>query len=109
MADKVLSTITVQGLDDIPDGTYVNNPESTAGQFSASKAYAIGDHVFYNRKLYKFTSAHAAGAWNAAHVTEVTIGSEIKALDGEVGAIKNDFAELGLSVVDGALNITYNS
>ena len=30
-------------------------------------------------------------------------------LDEAIGQIKNDFAELGLSVVDGALNITYNS
>lgn len=109
MADKVLSTITVQGLDDIPDGNYVNNPESTAGQFSTSTAYAIGDFVFYNRKLYRFTAAHAAGAWNAAHVTEVTIGAEVATNTEEIGALKNDFTQLGLSVVDGAMNITYNS
>ena len=31
--------------------------------FSTVTAYAVGDIVFYDRKLWKFTAAHAAGAW----------------------------------------------
>ena len=37
------------------------------------------------------------------------VTDDIEELQTDVGAIKNDFAELGLSVVNGALNITYNS
>ena len=49
-----------------------------ADEFSASTAYAIGDYVIYNGKLYRFTSAHAAGAWASGDVTEVIIGDELK-------------------------------
>jgi len=42
--------------------------------FSATTAYAIGDLVEYtDGKTYRFNQAHTAGAWNAAHVDEVTI------------------------------------
>lgn len=30
--------------------------------------YAVGDIVFYDRKLWKFKTQHAAGAWNPEHV-----------------------------------------
>lgn len=43
---------------------YVTKP------FSTSKAYAVGDTCIYNGKLYVFTSAHSAGAWNNAHASE---------------------------------------
>ena len=36
--------------------------------FDTSTAYAIGDYVIYLTDLYRFTSTHAAGAWNAGHV-----------------------------------------
>lgn len=55
-----------------------------AETFATNKAYAIGDYVVYNggsgRKLYKFTAAHSAGAWNSTQVTEVKVGSEIKSI-----------------------------
>lgn len=41
--------------------------------FTTTTAYAVGDIVFYDRKLYKFTSAHAAGAWTGNDVTEYSI------------------------------------
>jgi len=37
-----------------------------AEDFSTSKAYAIGDYVVYNSKIWKFTVAHSAGAWNSS-------------------------------------------
>ena len=36
--------------------------------FSESKAYAAGDVVNYNGRLYKFTSDHAVGAWTGTDV-----------------------------------------
>ena len=44
-----------------------------------------------------------------ATLTTTGAAADAKKTGDEIGAIKNDFAELGLSVVDGALNITYNS
>lgn len=42
-------------------------------EFSTSTAYAIGDIVTYNNSLYEFTSAHSAGAWNSADVTQIDV------------------------------------
>lgn len=41
--------------------------------FSEATAYAVGDKVFYDRRIYRFTTAHAAGAWNAAQVEAVSM------------------------------------
>lgn len=77
------------------DPTYHNNAKYYAEQggaanlaqtFDASTAYAADDYVLYNSKLWRFTTAHAAGAWNASHVAEV------KAMD-EVSDLKGDFSE----------------
>lgn len=42
-------------------------------EFSTSTAYSVGDYVTYNNSLYEFTSAHSAGAWDSADVTEVSV------------------------------------
>lgn len=47
-----------------------------APDFSASTAYAAGDYVFYNNQLYKFTSAHAAGAWTGTDAVAVSYALE---------------------------------
>lgn len=78
------------------DPTYHNNSKyyaelggaaNLADAFSTSIAYAVDDYVLYNSKLWRFTTAHAAGAWNASHVAEV------KAMD-EVSDLKGDLSEL---------------
>ena len=40
--------------------------------FSTSTAYAEGDIVTYNHKLYKFKTAHSAGAWNSSEVDQIS-------------------------------------
>ena len=57
-----------QSLTKLLENTTLGFPE-----FTTTTAYAVDDKVFYDRRLWKFTSAHAAGAWNAAHVTEFSI------------------------------------
>lgn len=42
-------------------------------EFSTSTAYAVGDIITYNNSLYEFTSAHSAGAWNSADVTQINV------------------------------------
>ena len=44
-----------------------------ADSFDVTKNYSIGDMVLYDGLLYRFTSAHAAGAWNSSHVTAATV------------------------------------
>ena len=49
--------------------------ESIAPVFSTTTAYAVGDYIYYDDKLYRFTAAHSAGTWNTSQVTEVTVGN----------------------------------
>lgn len=57
-----------------------------AEDFSTSKAYAIGDWVIYNSTLYRFTSAHAAGAWNASEATATDVEDEVAAVKAVIPA-----------------------
>lgn len=91
MADKVLQSITVPSL----NKTFVNTPTSIAPTFNATQSYDVGDYVFYNRKLYRFTSAHSAGTWLETDATEVTVGSELG------GTIKDVRIYPGASIVSG--------
>ena len=49
---------------------------NVAAEFSTSTAYAVNDLVLYGGVLYKFTSAHTAGAWNSSQVTAVDSSTE---------------------------------
>ena len=55
--------------------------------FSTTKAYAVGDYVIYGNKLYKFTTAHPAGDWNASHVTETTVAAELATQNKNFGGV----------------------
>ena len=70
------------------DGTdYTINDPNIGDEFSASTFYNVGDHVNYKGDLYVFTSAHAAGAWNAAHAAKVKLGAEMA---GAMAAIRQN-------------------
>lgn len=61
--------------------------KTIAPDFSTSTAYGVGDSVYYENKLYRFIEAHAAGAWNSAHVTQVTVGGSIKRVKAEIADV----------------------
>lgn len=82
--------------------------------FSTVTAYAVEDKCFYDRRLYKFTAAKAAGAWNPTKVTEFSIkeycdaivaalqeglesGSIISALAGNLESWAEDVSEVSNS------------
>ena len=70
MAETTFHSITLPGA----------NPARvplTAVEFSTSTAYKVRDYCTYQGKLYICSTAHAAGAWNAAHFTEVNVCDEI--------------------------------
>lgn len=48
-----------------------------ADAFDSTTAYSVGDYVTYEHRLYRFTSAHSAGAWNSAEVTEVSLSDQV--------------------------------
>ena len=65
--------------------------------FDTSTAYAIGDYVIKDATMYRFKTAHTAGAWNASQVDEVTVGSEIKDIKqatSEIDDLKADLSEI---------------
>ena len=62
---------------------------SIAEEFSTSKAYAVGDMVMYDSKLYKFKTAHSAGAWNVAQVDTVSVNDEISSLSNDLNELKD--------------------
>ena len=42
---------------------------SLASLFNTSTAYAVGDIITYQNRLYECTTAHSAGAWDSSHFT----------------------------------------
>ena len=79
--------------------------------FSTTNAYAVDDKVFYDRKLWKFTSAHAAGAWAAADVTEFSVKEYMDALAARI--VKENpaldlFITLGQGIYYGIANESMN-
>lgn len=73
-----------------------------AGDFSTSTAYAVGDYVIYNDKLYEFTSAHPAGAWNSDHVMQTTTTDEIKQLKNTISGGIHYIGKTTSKLYDGA-------
>lgn len=69
--------------------TYEIVPE-IAPLFSENTAYAVGDCVIKDAVLYRFTTAHAAGAWIGTDAEEVTVGNELTSLKADF----NNFNEL---------------
>ena len=47
-----------------------------AREFSSSTAYAKGDLCLYGGILYRFTSAHSAGAWTGSDAEAVDSSAE---------------------------------
>ncbi len=73
--DAAKSQALSHTLRDTPDRNALGYPA-----FSTVTAYSAGDIVFYNNTLWKFTSNHTAGAWNAAEVEAVDLKTLIDAL-----------------------------
>ena len=55
----------------VPSGTTTLEGPYSGVPFDATADYAAGDCVIYNNKLYKFDSAHSAGAWTGSDATEI--------------------------------------
>ena len=63
--------------------TLVNTPDKSVlgfPAFSTVTAYAVGDVVYYDNKLWKFTTAHAADQWDENDVTEYTVADLVNDL-----------------------------
>lgn len=60
-----------------------------AGQYSATKTYGVGDHVFYNGTLYRCSTAiTTAEAWTAAHWTVSKLADDVTSQSESIGSDK---------------------
>ena len=67
--------------------TLVNTPDKGAlgyPAFSTVTAYTTGTVVYHLNKLWRFTSDHAAGAWNSSHVEEFDIKTLVDELQDHI-------------------------
>lgn len=58
--------------------------------FSTSTAYAVGDCVIKDAVLYRFKTAHSAGAWSASEVEAITVGKELTELNERLRLLVDD-------------------
>ena len=72
-----------QTLANTPDKSVLGFPA-----FSTVTAYAVDDVVYYGNKLWRFTTAHAAGQWDENDVTEYTVADLVNDL--KAGLLSGD-------------------
>nr|DAW00770.1 MAG TPA: hypothetical protein [Bacteriophage sp.] len=56
-------------------------------EFNPEVDYAVGDYAIRNNKVWKFTTAHPAGAWDESHVKATKILSEARELTENFGGL----------------------
>ena len=78
-ASYIAKTTVLQTADAIVLEAEKTSAINIVPAFSTSAAYAVGAFVSYNGKVYKFTSAHSAGAWNASQVAESNVTEYVAA------------------------------
>lgn len=79
---------------------YVIDDPTVAPVFVADTAYSVGQYVKRGGNLYRFTTNHAAGAWNASHVSQVILGDEVSNLKSALDVFDNQLGayEYGMLV-----------
>jgi len=82
-------------------------------EFSSSETYAIGDLVAYNKKVYQYTAAHTAGAFDAGEATELGTVDDadfLKVNDGWIKQLTNNAHVVDASSDTGMnLDMFYNT
>lgn len=86
-ADRAINRIYVYRTNASAAGTGEFQFVLEATWFSATVAYAVGEYVIYSNALYKCTTIHPAGAWDAGHFTagENVAAADLLALFPKVG------------------------
>ena len=74
-------------------------------EFSSSETYAIGDLVAYNKKVYQYTAAHTAGAFDAGEATELGTVDDADFLPGFQG---RTFFHIQTEYLSGRFGRDYN-
>lgn len=92
--EKIITDLMTSQLGVDMEDLYLNGDEDKGKvpAFSAATAYAKGDEVIYDGKLYVFTAAHAAGAWTGTDAEEIGTQGDVDFLkinDGWIKQISN--------------------
>ena len=95
-------TMSVQDALDSLIGYVIDLRAMLADGFSPLQSYAVGDYVYYNGDLYRFTASHL-GSWNTADVEVISVCSVLEDQQNDIA----DLQALGLSVVNNQICITY--
>ena len=101
-AEEAIDEAKVEALEEIAEAGSGNIAE----EFVAANSYLAGEYTIYQAKLYRFTSNHT-GAWSGSDAEEITVGDALTDLAEETTSLKEELSDIGLSVVEGKLNITY--
>ena len=110
----ITNLMTTQLGIDLED-LYLNGDEDMGkiSTFSTATAYAKGDEVIYDGKLYTFTVAHAAGAWTGTDAKEFGTQGDadfLKINDGWIKQISNGGHVYDASSESGmSLDMFYNT
>lgn len=84
--DDILNDSTIDGTT-LGDALMVIRA-NFAGEFSTEDAYAKDSYICKGGILYKFDTDHAAGAWNASEVTQVSVADELVEIKDDIAKLK---------------------
>lgn len=76
--------------------------DAAAAAYATNRAYAVGEYVSYEGRVYKCTTAHSAGAWDPAHFTEERL------MDPDASLVIDDVTG-ELKVTDAGGNVVWSS
>lgn len=68
-------------------------------EFNPEVDYAVGDYTIRNNKVWKFTTAHPAGAWDESHVKATKILSEARELTEKMAVEFGSFNPSNTSII----------
>ena len=80
---------TGQAIANAIQGLNPTVPSFISDAFSVERNYSKGDICIYDNKVYEFTSAKSAGAWDSTKVTQTTIGAVCTSLSNSLTQLQN--------------------
>ena len=99
----IITAAKLNHMEDGIAGVEADAKSAIADDFSTSTDYAAGDYAIYSGHLYRFTAAHAAGAWIGTDAVQVQLAEEMQSL----AAPENFFTPYSLNWTDGKAYTRY--
>lgn len=74
--------------------------DAVSDKFDETKTYSIGDYCIYTDRLFRFTEAKDAGAWDGAKVIPVTVSGELGIINDDLNNIDRKLTNT-IAIVNG--------